>query len=73
MPHPDPTACCPDAYWCPAALETECPRHGGFDVCCDQIAHHVPLDRATWHTAQSILERAWLDEHTRTQILTAAA
>jgi hypothetical protein len=34
---------CPDIYYCPTADDTECPRHGGFDVCCHRIADHVAL------------------------------
>ena len=36
---------CPDRYFCPAATEIECPRHGGFDVCCDRPGDHVPVAR----------------------------
>lgn len=62
MSQPDPTACCPDAYYCPAVKETECPRHGGFTVCCDQVGAHVPMDREAWHLAQERLEQRWLNE-----------
>lgn len=65
MPRPDPTACCPDAYYCPVAGETECPRHGGFDVCCDRVREHVPMDRDAWHRAQDLLEQEWLDAFIR--------
>jgi len=34
---------CPDIYYCPASGDTECPRHGGFDTCCDRISEHVPV------------------------------
>jgi hypothetical protein len=56
----DPTACCPDAYYCPTAGETECPRHGGFDVCCDGNRPHVPIDRGAWHVAQEQYEQRLL-------------
>jgi hypothetical protein len=59
---PDPTACCPDAYYCPAGGETECPRHGGFTVCCGKPSGHIPMDREAWHLAQEHLEQRWLIE-----------
>jgi hypothetical protein len=34
---------CGDLYCCPASDEIECQRHGGFDVCCNKIALHVPV------------------------------
>ena len=34
---------CPDIYYCPASVDVECPRHGGFDVCCDRPEDHVPV------------------------------
>ena len=34
---------CPDLYYCPASAGVECPRHSGFDVCCDRPADHVPV------------------------------
>ena len=34
---------CPDIYYCPASGDIECPRHGGFDVCCDRISEHVAV------------------------------
>lgn len=34
---------CPDTYFCPTTGDTECPRHGGFDVCCNRTGKHVPL------------------------------
>ncbi|MGW1436896.1 hypothetical protein ACWD7M_16795 [Streptomyces griseus] len=39
--------CCPDVYLC--GDEYECPRHGGFTVCCDRTEAHVPQDRDGWH------------------------
>lgn len=27
--------CCERTYLCPTSGETECPLHGGFDVCCN--------------------------------------
>lgn len=63
---PDPNACCPDAYYCPddagTGGETECPRHGGFDVCCAHPERHIPMDIEAWHAAQQILEHRWLWE-----------
>jgi hypothetical protein len=38
---------CPDVYYCPTTYETECPRHGGFDVCCDHPEVHIP-GRIVW-------------------------
>nr|SBO91189.1 hypothetical protein BN4615_P703 [Nonomuraea gerenzanensis] len=32
---------CPDIYFCPGSQEVECPRHSGFDSCCDNIAGHI--------------------------------
>jgi hypothetical protein len=32
---------CPDLYYCPASDDIECPRHSGFDVCCDRPEEHV--------------------------------
>ncbi len=32
---------CPDIYFCPTSGDIECPRHGGFDVCCDAPTLHV--------------------------------
>jgi hypothetical protein len=34
---------CPDLYYCPAVDDIECPRHSGFDVCCDREAEHVSV------------------------------
>ncbi|WP_431897255.1 hypothetical protein [Nonomuraea sp. bgisy101] len=34
---------CPDVYYCPRAGEVECPRHSGFDVCCDALDQHIPI------------------------------
>lgn len=62
MPQPDPAACCPDAYYCPAAGQTECPRHPGFTLYCEHPHGHIPMDRATWHQAQERLEQRWLWE-----------
>ena len=44
-------SCCPDAYLCLSGgePEIECPRHGGFDVCCSQPDQHLPQNRETWH------------------------
>ena len=34
---------CPDIYYCPSGDDIECPRHSGFDVCCDRPEEHVPV------------------------------
>src|SRR5690606_41232635 len=34
---------CPDLYFCPTSQEVECPRHSGFDICCDNIACPIPV------------------------------
>ncbi|MFG2071731.1 NUDIX hydrolase [Nonomuraea maritima] len=34
---------CPDIYYCARVGEVECPRHSGFDVCCDAIDQHIPI------------------------------
>lgn len=60
MLKPDPNACCPDAYYCPTAQATECPRHGGFTVCCARPGEHVPMDRDAWHLAQEHMEQVLL-------------
>lgn len=64
-PVTEPT-CCPDAYYCPASREMECPRHSGFSVCCDHPEHHLGQARDEWHEQQEIAERAWLDVFRRT-------
>jgi hypothetical protein len=64
----DEMPCCPDVYFCPTAGELECPRHGGFDVCCDQPGKHEPVNPADWHRAEAADERAWLDAWARTGI-----
>jgi hypothetical protein len=61
----EPT-CCPDAYYCPASREMECPRHGGFDDCCDRPEHHLGQAADEWHEQQESAERAWLDQFRRT-------
>ncbi len=33
---------CPDLYLCAVSGEVECPRHSGFDTCCDRPQHHLP-------------------------------
>lgn len=35
--------CCEKVYFCPAAGETECPDHSGFDRCCDNPGRHRPV------------------------------
>ncbi|MGA5598441.1 hypothetical protein ACPCSE_29825 [Streptomyces cellulosae] len=66
-PNSEPT-CCPDAFLCLSGEvpEVECPRHGGFDVCCDKPEFHVPQDRDAWHQQMSRWEQGLLDEHIRT-------
>ncbi|PPS89506.1 hypothetical protein [Streptomyces sp. MH60] len=66
-PQSEPT-CCPDAYLCLTAEvpEIECPRHGGFDVCCARPETHVPQDRQAWHRQMYRWEQSLLDEHIRT-------
>jgi hypothetical protein len=34
---------CADIYYCPASDAIECPRHGGFDTCCNRVAAHLPV------------------------------
>jgi hypothetical protein len=34
---------CPDVFFCPSAEEIECPRHSGFDVCCERPDLHVAV------------------------------
>ncbi|MFH8483118.1 hypothetical protein [Streptomyces sp. NPDC018055] len=53
--------CCPDAYTC--GDEYECPRHGGFTVCCDRAEAHVPQDRAAWHQQMDRWEQDLLNRH----------
>lgn len=37
-----PSVCQP--YFCPSGGETECcPKHSGFDTCCDAPERHIPL------------------------------
>ncbi|MEV7907829.1 hypothetical protein [Streptomyces anulatus] len=40
---------CPDIYYCPRAGEVECPRHSGFDVCCDALEQHILIRATTSH------------------------
>lgn len=56
----EPT-CCPEAYICQG--ETECPRHGGFDICCDRLDLHVPQSREAWHEQMADYERSLLDTY----------
>ena len=37
-----PQPCCPDVYFCPTSGDPECPRHGGFTVCCAHPELHRP-------------------------------
>jgi hypothetical protein len=34
---------CPDLYFCPRSDSIECPRHSGFDVCCDRPGDHISV------------------------------
>lgn len=61
---PEPS-CCPDAYWCPRAGEVECPRHGGFDVCCRRPDAHIAQPRDLWHRQMGDYEQALLNAHIR--------
>lgn len=47
-------ACCVRVYWCPNAMEFECPKHGGFDVCCADESRHIPLFTRTQVTELAI-------------------
>lgn len=71
FPEPDfgtePT-CCPDAYWCPMYGEIECPRHGGFDICCARPDAHIAQDVERWHELMGDYERQLLDEFIRTRL-----
>ncbi|MEU9405637.1 hypothetical protein AB0E08_08020 [Streptomyces sp. NPDC048281] len=60
----EPT-CCPDAYLCLTAdvPEIECPRHGGFEVCCDKPDLHVPQDPRVWHEQMYRYEQDLLNRH----------
>ncbi|MFK0288278.1 hypothetical protein ACIQVL_48575 [Streptomyces sp. NPDC090499] len=66
--------CCPDVYHCPSSGDSECPRHSGFTVCCNQTDKHVLLqDRASWHADQEAEERALLDQWIRINLITVTA
>lgn len=71
--------CCPDAYWCYASGDEgawECPRHGGFSVCCSMPQMHVPQETEEWHRKMRVWERGLLNDHIRQwrmlQLLTAS-
>lgn len=57
--------CCPDVYTCYAGEqpELECPRHGGFTVCCDRPEAHIPQDRKVWHQLMERYEQDLLNLH----------
>ncbi|THA72441.1 hypothetical protein E6R60_26265 [Streptomyces sp. A0642] len=59
----DPT-CCPDAYLCvtEARAEIECPRHGGFTVCCS-AQNHIGQNRDAWHREMDRWEQELLNKH----------
>lgn len=62
-PADEPT-CCPDAYLClNGGMEIECPRHSGFDICCDNYALHVHQDRDGWHRQMDRWEQSLLNKH----------
>jgi hypothetical protein len=43
-PLPEFSDCgCSDIYYCSRSGEVECPRHSGFDVCCDALDQHILL------------------------------
>ena len=63
-------SCCPDTYLCPSSGDVECPRHGGFHICCDYPQTHIPTDRDLWHAAQAEYERDLLDAHIRAHLRT---
>lgn len=71
-PSSEPT-CCPDAYLCLTAdiPEVECPRHSGFDVCCDRPEFHIPQERAAWHRQMAIWEQQLLNQHIRQHLAAA--
>lgn len=59
---PQEPGCCPDVYLCQG--ETECPRHSGFTVCCDQPERHVQVyTREEWHRLMWDYEQDLLNEH----------
>jgi hypothetical protein len=66
--------CCPDVYLCLAGdlPEVECPRHGGFDVCCDQPDRHVHHNPEAWHALMDRWEQHLLNLHIqRFKVVTA--
>ena len=71
VPVGDEPTCCPDAYLCLTGEEPEieCPRHGGFDVCCSRPDLHVSQDRAAWHRQMDRWEQRLLDETVRAKTL----
>lgn len=71
-PDNDPT-CCPDAYLCltDGRAEVECPRHGGFDVCCSNPGSHVQQDRQAWHRQMYSWEQRLLLELYKQSLATA--
>lgn len=59
---PQEPGCCPDVYLCQG--ETECPRHSGFTVCCDQPELHIQVyTREKWHRLMWDYEQDLLNEH----------
>jgi hypothetical protein len=65
--HSSEPTCCPDVYLCFSGPrpELECPRHGGFSVCCDRPGEHVGQKRPTWHQQMARWEQGLLDQHIR--------
>jgi len=68
----EPT-CCPDAFLClnDEVPEIECPRHGGFDVCCARPDLHIKQNRDAWHRQMSRWEQSLLNQHIRQHLATA--
>lgn len=38
---------CPNRYYCPHSDDIECPRHSGFDTCCNHPRRHIPVTAPT--------------------------
>lgn len=68
MPPSEPT-CCPDSYLCLTGTpEIECPRHGGFDVCCDNPGGHITQPREVWNEAMWHWEQELLNAHIKKHV-----
>lgn len=46
---------CHRGYWCPTVGNYECPKHGGFSVCCA----HPELHKPTKRLKGILLARVW--------------